>query len=125
MGMFFVTLTVLLTVYGQLILKWQVGLAGPLPADTAGRLWFLLGLLANPWVISGLAAAFGAALSWMLALTQLPLSQAYPFTALTFVLVLAVSVLFLHEPLTSSKAIGTMLIVAGIAVMASTGMRQA
>lgn len=124
MGMFFVALTVLLTVYGQLVLKWQVGLAGPLPPDLGGRLWFLLGLLTNPWVISGLAAAFCAALAWMLALTQLPLSQAYPFTALTFVLVLAASALFLHEPLTSSKVIGTMLIVAGIAVMASTGFRQ-
>lgn len=98
MGMFFVTLTVLLTVYGQLILKWQVELAGPLPPDTAGRAWFLLGLLMNPWVVSGLAAAFCAALAWMLALTQLPLSQAYPFTALTFVLVLASSVMFLGNP---------------------------
>ena len=31
MGYFFIALTVLLTVYGQLILKWQVGLAGPVP----------------------------------------------------------------------------------------------
>ena len=40
MGYFFIALTVLLTVYGQLILKWQVGLAGPVPPGLAGKAGF-------------------------------------------------------------------------------------
>jgi len=45
-------------------------------------------LLLNPWIISGLAAALLASVTWMAAMTRLPLSHAYPFTTLAFVLVM-------------------------------------
>jgi drug/metabolite transporter (DMT)-like permease len=112
----YVAATILLTVYGQLVVKWQVGKAIGPGADPADRAAFLLGLLANPWVLSALAAAFGAALCWMLAMTKLDLSHAYPFVSLSFVLVLALSALLLGEPLSWAKALGVLLIVAGVAV---------
>lgn len=118
MGYFFIALTVLLTVYGQLILKWQVGLAGPVPPGLAGKAGFLLQTLANPWVLSGLAAAFAASLCWMLALSKLPLSVAYPFTATSFLLIFAFSALILGEHVSFAKLAGTLLIVAGVAVIA-------
>jgi multidrug transporter EmrE-like cation transporter len=118
-GYVFIALTVLLSVYGQLVLKWQASLAGPLPHGVYPKLGFLGHMLLNPWVISGLAAAFAASLFWMLALKKLPLSTAYPFTASSFVLILLFAVFVLNEPLTSAKVIGTFLIVAGIAVMAA------
>ncbi len=108
--------TVLLTVYGQLVVKWQVASAAGRGGDPADRAAFLLVLLANPWVLSALAAAFGAALCWMLAMVKLDLSHAYPFVALSFVLVLFLSALLLGEPLSWTKALGTLLIVAGVAV---------
>ncbi|TAK39187.1 MAG: hypothetical protein EPO30_06715 [Lysobacteraceae bacterium] len=118
MGYFFIALTVLLTVYGQLILKWQVGLAGAVPPGLAGKAGFLLHTLANPWVLSGLAAAFAASLCWMLALSKLPLSVAYPFTATSFLLIFAFSALILGEHVSLAKLAGTLLIVAGVTVMA-------
>jgi multidrug transporter EmrE-like cation transporter len=118
MGYFFIACTVLLTVYGQLVLKWQMGFAGPLPDDAAGKVGFLIEALTRPWVISGLAAAFAAALFWMLALTKLPLSTAYPFTATSFLLILLFGATFLGEPVTPAKVFGTLLIVAGIIVLA-------
>lgn len=121
MGYFFVALTVLLTVYGQLVLKWQVGLAGPLRQGLAGKAGFLLEVLMNPWVISGLGAAFAASLCWMLALTKLPLSSAYPLTASSFLLILLFGALFLSEPISIGKLMGTLLIVSGIVVMALKG----
>ena len=87
MSYVYVAATVLLTVYGQLVVKWQVGDAARL-ADPSQRTAFLLGLLANPWVLSAFAAAFAAALCWMLAMVKLELSHAYPFISLSFVLVL-------------------------------------
>lgn len=119
-GYFFIAMTVLLTVYGQLVLKWKVGESGPLPGDVTGKLAFLGQALLNPWVLSGLGAAFVASLFWMLALKKLPLSTAYPFTASSFLLILAFSALFLGEPITAGKALGTILIVGGIAILALT-----
>lgn len=116
MSYFYVAMTILLTVYGQVVIKWQVGAAGTLPADWPGRIRFLGTLLAQPVVLSAFAAAFGAALCWMLALSKLELSHAYPFVSLSFVAVLLLSALFFGEPLSLEKILGVVLIVAGVAV---------
>ena len=112
----YIAATVLLTVYGQLVVKWQVASAAERGGDPTDRAAFLVGLLANPWVLSALAAAFGASLCWMLAMVKLDLSHAYPFVALSFVLVLFLSALLLSEPLSWLKVLGTLLIVAGVAI---------
>lgn len=108
--------SILLMVYCQLVIKWQVTGAGAFPEAPADKLWFLLRLLVNPWVVSALAAAFLAALSWMAAMTKLDLSHAYPFTSLSFVLVLIASGMFLNEPVTWPKIAGIALICGGIAI---------
>jgi len=115
MSYVYVAATVLLTVYGQLVIKWQVGNAARL-ADPAERTAFLLSLLLNPWVLSALAAAFAAALSWMLAMVKLDLSHAYPFVSLSFVLVLFLSAWIFGEPLTWPKIAGVALIIGGVAL---------
>jgi drug/metabolite transporter (DMT)-like permease len=51
-------------------------------------------------------------------LTVVPLSRAYPFVALAFVLVPAAGYLLFHEPVNTRYAIGTALIVAGVIVAA-------
>jgi len=112
----FVGLCVGFTVYGQVVVKWQVGSAGPFPNDMMERITFVFRLLVNPWVISGLAAAFLAFLCWIVAITRLPLSHAYPVTALSFVLVLFLSALVFHEPLTATKLVGTAMVVLGVAI---------
>jgi drug/metabolite transporter (DMT)-like permease len=118
MSYFYVAMTVLLTVYCQVAVKWQVAAAGALPADWPGRMRFLGLLLAQPVVLSAFAAAFGAALCWMLAISKLELSHAYPFVSLSFVLVLFLSALFFGEPLSWGKILGVALIVAGVVVSA-------
>lgn len=120
MAWLLVLLTIVGTVYGQLVLKSQINEAGRLPDPADERLRFLLGLLANPWVISVFAAAAIAALAWMGALTRIDLSRAYPYMGLTFVIVLMGSALFFDEPLTAPKVAGTLLVVAGV-VVASQG----
>jgi multidrug transporter EmrE-like cation transporter len=120
MSYFYVACTILLTVYGQIVIKWQVVNAGPLPEPTGDKIWFLARLLINPWVLSALAAALGAAVTWMAAMTRLDLSHAYPFMSLAFILVLVLSALVFQEPLTWQKVAGLALICAGI-VLGSQG----
>ena len=115
-GYLYIALTILFTVYGQIVLKWQVSQAGPLPAPFGARLAFLFELLLNPWIVSGFVAAFLASLCWMAVMTKLPLSHAYPFMSLAFVLVMFLSAFIFHEPLTWAKTLGMVCIVAGIVV---------
>lgn len=110
--------TLVFTVYGQLILKWRIAQFGPLPAELADKLKFLLGLLFDPAIFSGFAAAFLASLAWMAAMTKFDLSHAYPFMSLNFVVVLLLSGWLLSEPLTMQKSLGVGLIVFGTIIAA-------
>lgn len=114
----YIVLTIGFTVYGQLILKWRIEKFGPLPADFFEKLKFLVGLLLDPVIFSGFAAAFLASLAWMAAMTKFDLSHAYPFMSLNFVVVLFLSAWLLGEPLTFSKVLGIALIVIGTVVAA-------
>jgi multidrug transporter EmrE-like cation transporter len=117
-GHFYVLLTLLLTVYGQLVLKWQMGHAGQLPSGGIDKVMFLLQQLLNPWMISGLAGAFVASLAWMAAMTRLEMSYAYPFMSLAFVVVMLFGVLFLGETLSLAKVGGTLLVIGGLILIA-------
>lgn len=118
MAYFFIALMLVLTCYGQLVIKWRVTQAGALPTDLAGQAHYLFALLTSPWIISGLAAAFLASVCWMMALTKLELSRAYPFTALTFIFILFFSALLFNDSITAGKLIGTALIIGGVCVIA-------
>lgn len=116
MSWVYVTTTIVLTVYGQLIVKWQVERAGALPGPLGEKLEFLARLVINPWLISVFIAAFVAALAWMAAMTRLDLSRAYPFMSLSFVLVLVFSAVFFGESVTVAKVLGVGLILAGLVI---------
>jgi len=117
-GHAYILLTIAFTVYGQLVLKWQIGQAGQLPADALGKITFLLRQFLNPWILSGFAAALIASLAWMAAMTRFEINYAYPFMSLAFVIVMGFSVLFLGESLTAGRVAGTLLVVLGLVVMA-------
>lgn len=117
LGFVFVALTILLTVYGQVIVKWQVSGMGELPPGIVEKITFVFKQYLNPWIISALLAAFLASASWIVAMTQLELSFAYPFMSLAFVLVLILSAAFLGEAFTLNKAIGTGIIIFGLVII--------
>lgn len=116
-GHLYVFLTLAFTVYGQLVLKWQMQGVGSLPESLPAKLLFLIKLLLNPWILSGLCSAFLASLAWMAAMTRLEMSYAYPFMSLAFVLVLLFGALFLGEPVNAAKVGGTLMVVAGLVVI--------
>lgn len=111
-----VALTILFTVCGQFLIKWQVGKAGALPTGLHQQARFCLELLLNPWIITAFASAFLASIAWMLAMTKLPLSHAHPMMSLTFVVVVFGSALIFNESITPLKVAGLVLILAGVAI---------
>ncbi len=116
MSYFYVVLAIILTVYGQIVIKWQVLRAGALPGDAFSKVQFLIHLVLNPWVLSAFLAAFLASVTWMAAMTKLQLSHAYPFMSLAFVLVILFSHVFFGEQVTTLKVAGILLVVLGLAI---------
>jgi drug/metabolite transporter (DMT)-like permease len=117
-GHLLIALTLFFTVYGQLVLKWQMGGAGPMPAAGSDKILFLLRQLLNPWILSGFVAAFLASMAWMAAMTRFELGYAYPFMSLAFVIVMIFSAIFIGEVVTLGKVLGTLMVIAGLVVIA-------
>ena len=108
----YVAATLAFTVYGQLMLKWRATVHAGQPGN------YLFAMYTDIGVLSGLACGVAASVSWSLALQQLPLSTAYPLTALSFVLVPLASVLLLRDGLAPVQLLGLALIVVGISLSA-------
>lgn len=119
-GYLAIAVTVLLTVYGQLILRWQISAAGQPPTDGMGKIQFLADLLLQPWVLSSICATFVAGLAWMLALTRFELSYAYPWMGVNYLLVLFLGIALFGEQMSWGKIVGTLLIVVGLIILAKS-----
>lgn len=98
---------------GQILFKRAAGQIG----TAQGTSWILdVARLPTMWLAVALYAA--ATLLWVRILTTVPLSRAYPFMALAFVIVPAAGYFLFSESITVRQAIGTALIVAGVVVVA-------
>lgn len=110
----YILITVILTVYGQLIIKWRMSLKGDLPDRLLPKVFFILNAYTDIWILSGFVAAFLASMSWAAAMTKFELSQAYPFMSLSFILVFLLSIYLFNEEFSLAKLLGLLLIVSGV-----------
>lgn len=115
-GFALILASVALSALGQTCFKAGVGRVSF--AESAGLLQKSLGLLLSPFVLSGLAFYGVGTVLWLFALRRMDLSLAYPFVAMSFVMVAASGVLFLGETLTVTRVLGMALIISGLLVMA-------
>lgn len=107
--------SVAMSACAQLLLKMGVSAARTDASGMAAASGIGAGLsyLASPWVIGGLALYGLGAMVWLYVLARLPLSAAYPFVGLGFVLTMALGALALGESLTPTRIAGTVLIALG------------
>ena len=112
-----IAMTIVLTVYAQLVAKWVIRGIGPLPEDWSGRFHFIGRLLGSPWIWSVFVAAVLASMTWWAALSKLDLSYAYPFMSLSFALVFVASAVLFREPLSANRIAGLVLIMAGVVIL--------
>lgn len=100
----------------QILLK----LAGQ---HSAGHTGALEGFVRNPWLWAALGASAGGIGCWLLTLRRLPLSAAYPWTALIYVLTPLAGAGLFAETLSGRYAFGMVLILAGV-VLTSRGVTR-
>ncbi len=86
-----VALSGVLGVAGQLILKRGLAALGPLVLRPDTVVGLAVALALNPLVLLGLGVYLAGTFFWLLALSRVDLSYAYPFASLNYVLVLLAS----------------------------------
>jgi drug/metabolite transporter (DMT)-like permease len=100
---------------GQVTLKHAMQLATARASASRGSL--LMIAVSSPWLWLGLAVFAISAVAWLAALSRVPLSVAYPFNALGYLVILAASVVVLHERATVLTWIGSLLVVSGLIIV--------
>ena len=111
-------IAIALAATGQLILKNGMNLAKTHSAETGRSL--VLSAITSPWILGGLLIFGLSAIAWLVTLSRVPLSVAYPFNALSFVVILVASSVILHERTNVWTWLGTVLVVSGLIVVVTT-----
>lgn len=102
-------------------ITWKLAVS-PIPVD-ASVVATTRAALSSPLFYAAMLA-FGAQLfNWMRVLARADLSFAQPFTAISYITVLAISCHSLHESLTGSKMFGVALILVGVFFISRTPFR--
>lgn len=120
-----ILLSVALAAVAQLTLKYgmnKVGFIGG--AELRSLAGTLLRIFREPVVWGGLAMFGISAMFWMLALSRTSLSFAYPFAALTYVLILLFDRLVLREPVILLRWTGVLFIIIGLVLVSRTGEHE-
>ena len=114
-GLIYVLASVATVVVGQTLLKIGMTKVGPIGLATLRQPVALVRIALSVWQVwVGLGLYLLSAAMWIIALSIVPLSVAYPFLGLTYIGVSAVAVVKLGEWLTPAQWIGIGLVVAGV-----------
>jgi len=112
-------IAVLLGVSGELLLKTGVVQVGGFEINgVQSLLHMILKSIVTPALLIGFLCYGLAAVVWLVVLSRFDLSFAYPFLALTYVLVPLAAKIFLHEEIPLGRWAGIGIIVLGIIVLA-------
>jgi multidrug transporter EmrE-like cation transporter len=110
-----ILVSISLAVTGQFLLKSgmnQVGRIGS--GDFAYYRMMLLKTALHPYVITGLLLYVLSTVSWLIVLSRVNLSFAYPFAGLGYIITILVSWRLLNEPVGMMRIIGGALIFLGV-----------
>ena len=113
--------SVFLATAGQLLLKTGMGRVGYLGGERLGKPLQLALEVAKTWqVVLGLILFVLSAVSWLIVISRVPLSFAYPFVGITYVLLALFGKFVLKEHVPNLRWLGIALIVTGVILVGRT-----
>jgi multidrug transporter EmrE-like cation transporter len=113
-----ILLSIGIAVGGQILLKIGMNKIGPININSASSIGHLFaGIVKSPTVLVGLFLYAISAVLWLIVISAVDLSFAYPFIGLTYVFILLVSKFVLKEDVNPIRWIGTAIITIGVVVI--------
>jgi multidrug transporter EmrE-like cation transporter len=113
-----VLVPVLIGVVGQICLKYGMAQVGKFSFESAaGMLPQFVRAFSNIWVLIGFAFYFLSSLFWMIVLSKVDLSVAYPLLSMGYVFVLIASWMLFREPVTLIRWVGVFVIMFGVTLI--------
>jgi len=109
---------VMLTSVAQVVMKLgTTGARNAMQTTDVGIIERFVSMLGSPLVLLGLGLYVLAAVVYLRALSELDLSQAYPFVALSYVFTMAAGFIWLGETVHLTRVAGAALILGGVALI--------
>ena len=93
--------------------------------DLATAVVLLKAVFFSPFFWAGLAAVVSVFVLWSLILSKIDLSVAVPIASFSYILVPAVSVIFLHEQITALRWLGVFFVLAGVVLVSLSSKERA
>lgn len=106
--------SVILGVLGQLSMKQGMLEVGYIPLELAKFGSSFSRIITTPFVLLGLFLYAVSAMFWLVVLSRVELSYAYPMISIGYVLVVFLSWALFHEHISSSRILGVLLICSGV-----------
>lgn len=105
---------VLLNAAAQLLLKKGMTTIGYFSFSWDNFLPIAQQVAINPYIMIGIVSYIFSLIAWLLVLSRLPVSYAYPMLSIGYIVVAIVGYYLFQEPLTAHRILGILIIVAGI-----------
>ena len=113
-----ILISISIAVGGQILLKIGMNRMGNIAVNSMSSLGHLfLGVVKSPMVLVGLFMYVISAAIWLVVISAVDLSFAYPFIGLTYVLILIVSKFILKEDVNPIRWAGAAIITIGVVVI--------
>ncbi|HEX5167355.1 MAG TPA: EamA family transporter [Thermomicrobiales bacterium] len=115
-----ILLSTLLGVGGQILLKQGMSKMGEQSLAVGGLADIGLRIMTSPWVILGLMVYASGTFFWLIALSRVELSFAYPFASLSYVFILASAWALLGETVSILRLAGVVTICLGVLIVSQS-----
>ena len=112
-----IIMSIVLGAFGQIAMKLGTS---QIVVDGLSVTAQLLRYFSNIPILLGLALYTFSAILWIFAIARVQLSIAYPMVASGYVLVVILSYLIFHEPISILRLLGLFIIVVGVIVIANS-----
>ena len=117
MAILMILIAVLLAVFGQILVKMGLNASGGINFSS-GFVWAYVQLFMSPKIIIGTISYTVSIFFWLYALSRVDLSFAYPFLAVSYVLIVLASWLLLGEQVPMLRWAGVLAICFGVLLVA-------
>lgn len=109
-----ILLSVFINTAAQILLKKGMNTIGYFAFSLNNLVNLILKIIVNPFIMGGMMCYVAAVFVWLLVLSRVPVSLAYPMISLGYITTAIAAMIFFNEALTLTRIAGIFVIIAGV-----------
>ena len=109
--------SVSLNAFAQLFIRKGMLKIGEISFDFEQIVKMVLAVFTNVYLLSGMFSYGISIILWMMVLSKVNVSLAYPFSSIGYIITTVLAYLFFNEPITFQKVLGIIIICIGVFIL--------